>query len=121
MLHTCDLYHLICKFIINSHETSHPIMSAFYHFNFKSLLCAEKLIKNFKIFTFICILKKYFCVCAKNIIVDEHQQNSNSPPGSNAGGLMKHGNGSGSKFLSVPGKSSFGNFLKEKKWKNLHI
>ena len=50
----------------------------------------------------------------KNIIVDEHQQNSNSPPGSNAGGLMKHGNGSGSKFLSVPGKNSFGNFLKKK-------
>lgn len=53
---------------------------------------------------------KKICVCAKNIIVDEQQHNSNSPPGGSTGGLMKHGNGSGSKFLSVPGKSSFGNF-----------
>lgn len=51
------------------------------------------------------------------IIVDEHQQNS--PPGGNPSSTcgLKHGNngnnGSGSKFLTVPGKSSFGksNFL----------
>lgn len=56
--------------------------------------------------------KNIFCVCAsqlKTIIVDEQQQNSNSPPGNNNSGVMKHGNGSGSKFLSVPGKGSFGN------------
>jgi hypothetical protein len=41
--------------------------------------------------------------------VDEHQHNSNSPPGSNTTSGLKHGNnGSTAKFLTVPGKNSFG-------------
>ncbi|KAL7044697.1 hypothetical protein ACKWTF_002028 [Chironomus riparius] len=40
--------------------------------------------------------------------VDEHHQNSNSPPGSNTACGLKHGNnGSGANFLTVPGKKSF--------------
>lgn len=37
----------------------------------------------------------------------EEQHQSGSPPG-NSSASLKHGNGSGGKFLSVPGKHSFG-------------
>ena len=41
--------------------------------------------------------------------MDEQQHNSNSPPGSNTTCGLKHGNnGSTAKFLTVPGKNSFG-------------
>lgn len=44
----------------------------------------------------------------------QQQQNSNSPPGAQPG--LKHGNNNGgSKFLSVPGKNSLGNFSLNKK------
>lgn len=46
-------------------------------------------------------------LCLWPTLVEEHQQHSTSPPGLSAPNL-KHGNGSGGKFLSVPGKHSFG-------------
>lgn len=44
--------------------------------------------------------------------VEEHQQ-SESPP-SNSAASLKHGMGSGGKFLSVPGKQLFGKNWHEK-------
>lgn len=76
---------------------------------YMSTKCLHLLIKhpneNFYInFTLTKIIKIFAAIK----LVEEHQPNSNSPPG-NAQSGFKHGNGSGSKFLSVPGKSSFGN------------
>lgn len=45
-----------------------------------------------------------------NLLVDEHQQSGSSVDNSSS---LKHGNGSGGKFLSVPGKQNIGNEMHE--------